>query len=335
MLVGVGTSGLNAQAIWREALAIDSNSWRGPANPATAFHTILDGLLDKGEADPTLLDRLSNTPLADLGSYPRRSEVWSHIARVSRRNLLAATASGWLRSAYSTEVPFVPEDTLQSAILENDEFDPTLDELMPDRIGAVVGIVSVLDGYDERRFLRLIDDMTLHTSSLTRADAEAIGRLILEREWENAAADIVGRYKIGRRDLRPTLSTCRRMIGFWDRYTLDLEAVPKSEKWQFLESLATELYPGGPDDQGLWERAGGKDADLPSKSDGRTRWGKAMRDMRNGRGPAPSALLADMKEDFPNNEQIGRLVKDPAFLGDVRVARKVKKRRRTTGKKHD
>lgn len=335
MLAGVDISGLNAQAIWREALTIDANSWRGPANPATAFHTMLDGLLDKGEADPTLIDLLSSTPLANLGSYPRRPEVWSHIAGVSRRNLLVATANGWLRSASSTEVPFVPEDTLQSAILENDEFDATLDELMPDRIGAVVGIVSVLDGYDERRFLGLIEDMTLRTSSLTRADAEAIGRLILEREWENAATDIVGRYKAGRRDLRPTLSTCYRMIGFWDRYTLDLEAVSESEKWQFLESLATELYSGGPDDQGLWERAGGKDADLPSKGDGRARWGKAMRDVRNGKGPAPSALLADMMEDFPNNEQIGHLAKDLAFLGDARVARKVRKRRRTTGKKHD
>ena len=335
MLVDVDFSGLNAQAIWREALAIDSNSWRGPAGPATAFHMILDGLLDNGEADRGLIDRLSSTPLADLGGYPRRLEVWPRIAGASRHNILAATANGWLWSASSTGVPFVPEDTLQSAILENDEFDPTLDELMPDRISAVVGIVSVLDGYDERRFLGLIDNMTLRTSSLTRSDAEAIGRLILEREWENAAADIVGRYETGRQDLRPALSTCYGMIGFWDRYTLNLEAVSESEKWQFLESLVTELYPGGPDDQGLWERAGGKDADLPSKGDGRMRWGKAMRDMRNGKGPTPSALLADMMVDFPNNEQIGHLARDPAFLGEPRVARKVKERRGTKGRKHE
>ena len=67
---------MNAQAVWREAIIIDSDSWQGPADPMAAFHTVLDGLLDGVETDSSLIHRLSLTPVADLGRYPRRAELW-------------------------------------------------------------------------------------------------------------------------------------------------------------------------------------------------------------------------------------------------------------------
>ena len=318
LLVGVDISCLKAQAIWREALAIDPKSWQGSADPEAAFHLILDRLLDDVETDLSLIALLSDTPVADLGTYPRRPEVWSRIRGVPFNNLVAATAQGWLREVCRTEVPFVPEDTLQSAILESDDFDAAVHALIPDRISAIVGIVAALDGYDEQRFLGLIGNLILRTRALTVSDAAAIGRLILEREWPHAAADMVERYRSGRRDLRPALHTCYDFIGFWDRLTLGLTPVSESEKWQALESLAAELYPGGPDDHGLWERAGGNDADLPSTGYGRVRWRQAMRDMRHGKQPAPSALLANMMEDFPNNQRLLHLARDAVLRGQHR-----------------
>ena len=323
LLVGVDISRIKAQAIWREALNIDPKSWQGPVDPTAAFHSILDRLLNDGEADPSLITLLSDKPVADLGTYPRRLEVWTHIKGVAFNNLVAATAHGWLREAVKAEVPFVPEDVLQSAILENDEFDRALDALIPDCISTIIGIVSALDGYDEQRFRRLISNLILRNKSLTACDAEGIGRLISERQWRYAAADTVDRYKSGRRDVRPTLRTTYDLLGFWDRWTLGVTQVSDTEKWQALESLAAELYPGGPDDRGLWERAGGNDADLPSKGDGRTRWRQAMRDIRNGKDPAASALLVFMKEDFPNNVRLLHLARDAVFRGDTRMARKL------------
>ena len=74
-----------AQAIWREAIAIDSNSWRAPSDPAAAFHLLLESLLNTGQADMTLTNQLAQTPLADLGSYARRSEVWSRVPDGARQ----------------------------------------------------------------------------------------------------------------------------------------------------------------------------------------------------------------------------------------------------------
>ena len=317
LLAALELTAIEAQAIWREALAIDCESWRGPADPAATFHSILDRLLDGGETDPLLIERLSETPIADLGSYPRRTELWSRVSGVTLANLLAATANGWLRRVAGGRVPFVPEHDLQSIMLENEDLEPTLDALIPERVGTAVRIVASLDRYDERRFQRLIERTMSRTTSLATPDAEGIGRLVLERKWEDAASDLVARYESGRRDLEPTLRACNDTLGVWKRILLGLIPVPEKERWRAFEDLATELYPAGPDEEGLWERAGGNDADLSRSGNGRMRWRKALQKMRKGRGPTPSALLAAMMEDFPNNERLLLLAGDYMFGGGV------------------
>lgn len=318
LLAKVDFTGMQAQATWREALAINPDCWKGPADPSATFHSILDRLLDGGDVDSSLVERLSDAPLADLGSYPRRPEVWSRIGRIAHDNILAATAKQWLQDATSKGVPFVPEHTLQSAILENDKFEPTLDALIPDRVGTATRIIATLDRYDEQGFLRLIENTISRTASLKTPDAEGIGRLVLERQWDNAATTLVVQHDSGRLDVRPALRACHDMLDFWIRWRLLLTPISKTEKWRVFEDLAAELYPAGPDDQGLWERAGGDDADLSSGEDGRTQWRKALRNVRNGRKPTPFALLAAMKEDFPNNERIAHLAGDRVFGGGVR-----------------
>lgn len=326
LLAAVDLTAIEAQAVWREALAIDCESWRGPADPAATFHSILDRLLDDGEADPSLIERLSESPVADLEEYPRRPEVWSRIGKVALDNLLAATASGWLRRAESGGAPLVPEHDLQTAILADDELERALDALSPNRVGTAIRIVVALDRYDEQRFLRLIEKSMAHTTSLATPDAESIGRLVQERRWKDVAADLVVQYKSGRRNLEPALRACYDVIDVWERIFLPFTRVSESEKWEAFQGLAAELYPGGPDDQELWERAGGDDADLSSSGDGRTRWRKAVRNVRNGKGPTPSALLTAMKEDFPNNERIPHLAGDRTFDGGAQDCPRGEKR---------
>ena len=313
LLAKVDFSGMKAQAVWREALDINPESWRGPTDPAAAFHSVLDRMLDGREADLSLIERLSYAPIADLGDYPHRSEIWSRATGITLANFLTATSSAWLRRVESDGVPFAPEHVLQTAILENEELERTLDALIPNRVGAAMRIVTALDRYDEQRFLGLIESTMSRTTSLWARDAEGIGHLILKRQWNEATADLVTRYEYGRSDLRPALRTCHDMLDFWVRWRLWLTPIPETEKWQAFEELAAELYPSGPDDQGLWDRAGGDDADLSSKEDGRTRWRKALRNIRNGKGPIPAAILTEMMEDFPNNERIPHLAEDRVF----------------------
>ncbi len=317
LLAEVDLTAVKTQLIWREALTIDPESWRGPADPVAAFRLILDRLLDGGETDSLLIERLSDTPVADLGTYPRRPEIWSRIRGVALHKLLAATAKGWLREATSAEVPFVPEDDLQVAILDGGELEQALDGLIPNLVGTAVRIVDALGRYEQQQFLRLLRQLTSRTTFLPRPDAEGIGRLVRERRWQSVAKDLVHQYRTGRRDLKPAIRACCDLLDVWERFLLGLTPVSESEKWKCFEQLAVQLYPRGPDDLELWERAGGDDADLSTAGSGRTRWRKAVRNLRNGGGPTAAALLASMMEDFPNNERIPLLARDPVFGGGV------------------
>ena len=313
LLAGLDLTPISAQAIWREALAIQPESWQGTTDLSAAFHSILDRVLDGSQTDPILIERLSDTPLADLGNYPRRQEIWSRIGDDARHKLLTRTANGWLRNAAGAHRPAAPEQELQTAILEDDELEQTLDALIPNRAGTAVRIVYALSRYEQRRFLQLLKTLMSRTTSLITPDAEAIGRLVLERRWEDVAAFLLGQFKSGRWDLKPALRTCCDMVDWWERFIHGLVPISEFEKWERFQDLAAELYPGGPDDEGLWERAGGDDADLSTGRAGRTRWRNALRKTRNGRGPTPSALLAKMMEDFPHNERIPHLASDPVF----------------------
>ena len=304
---------MNAQAVWREALAIDSEAWQGPVNPAVAFHAVLDCLLDGGETDLCLINQLSLTPIADLGSYPRRTEMWMRVDGTVLDNFLVATARGWLKHASSGRVPFGPEALLQCAILAADEFEPTLNELIPGRLGTVVRVVAALDDYEEERFRRLTHEVLACSSLLSAPDAEAIGRLIRNRNWEVMALSLVDRYRSGRKDLKPALRVFHDMLDFWTRLWLGLKPLSEDEKWEAFENLATELYSSGPNEEGIWERAGGKNADLSLQDNGRSQWRKALGKSRRGKGVRPIAILKVMQEDFPNNEQIVHLADDPAF----------------------
>ena len=317
LLVGLDLTLITAQAIWREALAIKPESWQGPTDPAAAFRLILDHFLDGSQTDPMLLEQLSDTPVADLANYPRRSEIWSRIGDGTCHNLLTATANGWLNKAASVGISCVPENDLQTAILDTEELERTLDALIPDRIGTALRIVTSLSRYDQQRFLQLLTILTSRTTSLPGPDAEGIGRLVMERQWEDIAAYLLRQFKSGRRDFKPALRACCYMLDFWERWILGLFPVSEHEKWETFQKLAAELYPSGPDEHALWERAGADNADLLINGEGRMRWRDAIRKMRNGKGPTPSVLLARMKEDFPNNERIPHLAGDPIFSGSA------------------
>ena len=80
---------------------------------------------------------------------------------------------------------------------------------------------------------------------------------------------LLGRFKSGRRDLKPALRACCDMLGWWERFIFALLPISEFEKWEAFQELAAGLYPGGPDEDGLWERAGADDADLSNGRDGR------------------------------------------------------------------
>ncbi len=83
--------------------------------------------------------------------------------------------------------------------------------------------------------------------------------------------------------------------------------------WDELTKLLAELYPIGPGDREIWSRAGGSIAELELRGSGRTSWYAALRLLKQGGGGhtiSVEDLLDIIKEDFPQNPVLSRLIEE-------------------------
>ena len=86
-------------------------------------------------------------------------------------------------------------------------------------------------------------------------------------------------------------------------------APPSTDRINQFVSVARKLYPGGPEQDALWERAGGDPSRLNREGAGATRWWHAIQLIQNGGGGniTVDTLLAQMRSDFSNNDDLNSL----------------------------
>lgn len=314
LLADVDMSKDAARKIWSAALGVNASAWRGPADPRAAFDAILVDFLDGGPVIPELIGRLSVTPLGDLTRFARRVEIWQQLAGPARDAMIRATARGWLGAIAAGETFSGPEQEVRTAVLTDPELDKLLGRLASGQIGSAIQVVTALPAFSQDRFRSWFRTAASRTRPIPAADSEAIGHLVRQRRWHLVVGELLGMLRRERDDARPALRACLPMIGFWDRWRLGLSHVSSAEKWQSLERLAANLYPGGPDDNNLWERAGGDNADLATHGNGHARWQNALSQIQRGKGrPRMDKLLREMQREWPRNQELRFLAEDTEF----------------------
>jgi nucleoside phosphorylase len=84
---------------------------------------------------------------------------------------------------------------------------------------------------------------------------------------------------------------------------------PPFSKWDALYKLTVRLYPKGPADRSIWERAGGDMSTLDLSGSGKGAWFAAIRELSNGGGGliTPKRLIETLQEDYPGNEELEQL----------------------------
>lgn len=293
------------QRVWDASIRLSTATWDAPADPFGQRNVALDAWLDGGDIHLPLLEAWAATPLADLSGYPRAETVLS--GRIIDTAFGDATARGWLRRAVAGEVE-APGEVLTRILLSSPELAATLARL-DSNVAAALRVITALPELDENRFVGWIGAVLAGGATFTTASAETIGLLILTKGWKRTLDTLIAKAS-GRTDVKPALRICKSMIGFFTLWTLDLSQPTLAEKWDSFAQLASELYPSGPDQDALWRRAGGKDADLPRHGNGRAVWRAVLEQVRLGRGPSALKLLREMTADYPKNPDLALLQRD-------------------------
>lgn len=82
----------------------------------------------------------------------------------------------------------------------------------------------------------------------------------------------------------------------------------EGDYWRVLHALLVRLYPAGPLEERVWQRAGGDPSRLPSGTNPRTAWFDAVTLLQRGGGGATTAsLLHEAREDYPLDAELIRL----------------------------
>jgi hypothetical protein len=162
------------RSIWSVALGVNSEAWRGPADPRRAFDDVLLDVIAGRRVPPRLVEQLSGTPLADLSSFNRRSELWRHVDGQARSRLLGATVDAWFADAADNDRDPALETELQERILSDPRLDRLLDRLAKGQVAAGFRVMSALPGLEDARFRRWINAAVRGNHSL--AAQEVRGR---------------------------------------------------------------------------------------------------------------------------------------------------------------
>ena len=282
--------------------------------------SIIDGLIKHagglGKKATRIWKVVSDSPFADLSRHPRRRELWSYIPLDARAMLIAKTANSWLSQfALDPALEISLEPELAGAVCDEKAMQPFLGALIPDRITTGIRFFRIFTLATEGQFLRWYDQIKsrIPNGRLPESDAQVLGELISEKNWNRAASRLAGDASY-RHDVRPALAFCYRLLGYFERLSLILSGIntvpaPSNEDLLGLfEETSISLYPRGPEENEIWSRAGGSIENLSLHDNGRARWHSAFRAMRNGGGDVtPGRLLAEMRKDFYSNEKLEKL----------------------------
>nr|WP_255626709.1 effector-associated domain EAD1-containing protein [Phyllobacterium sp. KW56] len=188
-----------------------------------------------------------------------------------------------------------------------------LDDLASRDFGRAIEILTVTGAYGETQFRKWLAAALIKNTRLTEQEAVSLGQLITRQRWSVTVDDLLKLLSLGREDLRPALRGAVDLISYLNRWLNKLTPVNSFEKWESVADLAAELYPTGPDHDALWERAGGRSADVLQNGNGRFKWREALRTVRYGREPRIQKLLGEMLRDYPQNQHLKLLANDPEF----------------------
>jgi hypothetical protein len=306
---------ITEQRVWAASIRKNSSLWNAPSNALGVRDSVVAQLAEGRPTDTGLLEALAQTPLADLSATPERARLWSLLPSSQSDHYLQATATGWLDVAAKGAAVTRPEAPLERAIIASSSLQSVL-ERSSVGVNARLAIVSALPSFLEEAFITLLNSLLRGVRTLSHTDSEQLGTLVASRRWERAAKYLSDRLADHRPDLMPGLRLCSSLLSLYTCWKLGISKPSAAEKWNAFEEEARELYPSGPDSDELWSRAGGKNSDLPGRSqNGATRWHTALNSSRYGGRPTTRELLTVMCLDFPWNEKLRLYANDTDIVG--------------------
>ena len=299
------------QKVWIEALKREDAAWRIKPNVVALRNEVFDCLLGHDLASD-LLEHLVSSPLGNVLDYPRRTDVWRALPCRCRNVCLASTAETWARS--------LPDRVFQAEYLDP-EYELAIALASPKMLQemkaalkrlAFEDVLNVFTGNPQLPETLLTEVFATFYRSNRHPSGEEFdraARLVAARDWRNFTRSLLGSHGLTE-DLRGFFNICADHLALWDRVRHGISKPSTSELDDLFIETACVLYPSGPMDCMIWDRAGGDPSQLDVSGTGKRQWDAAIRKIRNGNQLRAPCLIAAMRGDYPLNYRLDYFAKE-------------------------
>ena len=294
------------QKCWQAAIEEDSEIWQGISKPQKILFKILDHMLAGNSFNNFLLNEISLGTYSSLKDYPQRASIWSVLPEKIRSKF-----------ANATFVDLIDEHAI-GAFNYNDLESELKKEVQSKTVQQNLFCSNSIPLTTKLRLFDTLPNLSeYHAQQLMQGnqfsltEAEEFGRIVSKNQWKGVVEDLYSnRYQ--RKDLAPALLRCSDLLGFFQRLTLSAsglkrDAISPDEWWGMFFKTALELFPSGPNQNGLWVSTGGDLSQITTTGTGRDQWGSAVHFLRNNGKAFKKKLLINMQDVYSENKTLKKL----------------------------
>lgn len=310
LLANIEISNVNWQAIWLHSILLENEIFDGITEPQEKVYLLLSILLNGESYNIDLLEKISNTQYGNILYYPKRESIWKLLPNNIRTNFLKKTSTTLLKKISTDTTTVIPDDKeLSDFIISNG----ISDFLYFNRNNFKVTLPIFITFKQLPEYI-LKDYASNFLGNIDVVDATQLGKLVLQRNYKNVA-HVIYQKSYSNNQFRISLKECYELLDLVDRFwawskglVLNV-TISKEEWWNAFAELCHRLYPNGPKENKIWERAEGDESDLILQSTGKETWNAILKKLRFGGCDevTPKKLIKKMLDDYKKNEELKTL----------------------------
>lgn len=298
----------NAQwlVIWDLFLKKGNTFEIGIINIRAKADQLYQRVIKKQAIPEQIISMYSQSIYADLSSYEDRKEFWSSVPPSYKDGFLQATATGYAK--HITDNSSSSVELLEPELVKVMTSDQFVSGYLSKYRGNLEAAIAYYETFTSLKDSFLSDYINYFPASVSDFTSARLGHMVLNRQYKQTASSIFNKAK-NNRSFRIALNKCKPLLslGIFDKVLyggLFGETLNEETAYDALFELVKQLYKTGPEEEKIWERAGGDDSKLVNQNSREENWRRALHLVRHGGGGkhlSVKSLLKEMQKDFSGN----------------------------------
>jgi len=298
--------------IWNEYIVKTNRFEQGISDIHVLTYQLFQ-LISNGTIIPDkIIDLYSQSKFADLSEYEQRQDFWLNVPHAYKDRFIQATAKIYAEKIADGLVSVNKFESDISNVLKTNSFISLFLSSHRNEIEKVLSLFEYLHLQNDEYLAGYIN---FYQNEINAVSSSRLGTFVMDNKFEKTAQAIFNKSK-STKSFRIALTTCRQLIslGTFDRIIyakLFGETLSDQMAYDGLFELVKQLYPKGPEDNDIWERAGGDNSKLVNFNSREENWRKAVHLARYGGGGKNiniTSLMSTIKKEFPGNPVVNELI---------------------------